>query len=81
MGPPPSSTGFSRVAGLSYDPSTQAKDPTQLPVSPYLTKRPRELSDTLAGMDTEGEESSERALKLGRLLPGQKYKMGWYKVP
>ena len=48
---------------------------------PYLTKRPRELSDTLTGMDREGEESSERALKLGRLLPGQKYKMGWYKVP
>ena len=32
-------------------------------------------------MDPEGEESSERVLKLGRLLPGQKYKMGWYKVP
>ena len=52
-----------------------------LPVSPYLTKRLRELSEALAGMDAEGDESSEWVLKLGRLIQGRKYKIGWYKVP
>ena len=53
------------MVGLSYDPSTEANEPIQLPVSPYLTKRPRELSDSLAGMDTEGEESSGASPQTG----------------
>ena len=52
-----------------------------MPVSPFLTKRHRELSETLKGMDTDGEESSNKALNPGRLLPAMKAKMGWYKVP
>ena len=52
-----------------------------MPVSPFLTKRHRELSESLKGMDTDGEESSDRALKPDKLLPGLKAKMAWYKVP
>ena len=82
IGLPPKQADASKARVLSYGPSSaQAEEARQLPVSPYLTKWPRELSEALAGMDAEGDESSEQALKLGRLLQGQKYKMGWYKVP
>ena len=35
----------------------------------------------LAGADPEGDERGDRGLKVGKLIPGQKCKMGWYKVP
>ena len=41
-------------------------------LSPDLTQRPS---------DAEVEETRERALKAGKLLPNPKVKMGWYKVP
>ena len=35
----------------------------------------------LAGTDPDNKEGGERGLKVGRLIPNQKMKMGWYKVP
>ena len=49
--------------------------------SPYLIQRPKDLAESLIGANPEGDESGDRGLKLGKLLPGQKCKMGWYKVP
>ena len=49
--------------------------------SPFLVQRSSDLSEALAGADPESEEGSDRGLKVGKLLPGQKVKMGWYKVP
>ena len=81
VGPPAQSTVTSRAVGLSYDPSSESEETIQLPVSPFLTKRHKELSEILKGADTDGEESADRALKPGKLLPVLKAKMGWYKVP
>ena len=52
-----------------------------LPLSPYLVQRPNDLSESLTGTDPEGDKSGHCRLKLGKLILGQKYKMGWYKVP
>ena len=41
------------------------------PLSPYLIERPKDLSESLAGADPEGDESRDRRLKLGKLIPGQ----------
>ena len=54
-------TETKKAAGLSYNPSSDLDDPTQLPVSPFLTQRPKELSDIVASIDMEGEESIDRA--------------------
>ena len=32
-------------------------------------------------METDTDESGDKPLKLGKFLPPQKTKMGWYKVP
>ena len=51
-----------------------------VPLSPYLPHRPSELSGILASNDPETEEMGERAIKVGKLLPNPKVKMGWYRV-
>ena len=38
------------------------------------------MSNTLAGIDNNNEESGEKPIKTGKFLPLQKTKMGWYKV-
>ena len=69
VGPPVKAKDSAKAAGLSYDAASESEDPTQLPVSPYLTQRPKELSETVAGIDAEGDESLDRAFKPGKLLP------------
>ena len=81
VGLPIKAKDSSKAAGLSYDPSSESEDPIQLPVSPYLTQRPKELSEIVKEVDAEGDESIDRAFKPGRLSPILKAKMGWYKVP
>ena len=66
---------------LSYVPaSAQDDSPPQLPVSRYLKERTTEL----LGLLTQGEGGPEAAptgLKVGQLLQGTKFKVGWYRVP
>ena len=82
IGPPTSQSGSSKARALSHALALpQMADAPVLPLSPFLVQRPRDLSESLAGIDTEGEESSDRGLKLGRLIQGHKFKMGWYKIP
>ena len=69
------------VTCLSHMPSSSQDDmPPQLPVSQYLKERTAELSALL----TQGEGGPETAatgLKVGQLLQGTKFKVGWYRVP
>ena len=44
-------------------------------------QRPAELSELLAGADTEGDENRDKAYGLGKMLPTLLARMGWYKVP
>ena len=82
IGPPTPQAGSSKARALSYEPALAQTGYTPvLSLSPYLVQWPRDLSESIVGTDTEGEESGDRGLKLGRLIQGQKYKMGWYKVP
>ena len=70
-------TGQSKAQALSCaSSSTESAETLPLPLSPFLQQRPKDLSDILAGVDGEG-----KPLKMGRFLPPQKTKMGWYKVP
>ena len=81
LGLPVKATEPKKVIGLSYNPASDSDGSTQLPVSPFLTQRSQERSDIVAGIDTEGEESRDRAFNPGKMLPILKAKMGWYKVP
>ena len=61
--------------------SSEQMDTLPLPLSPYLTQRPSDLSNILAGRDRDNEDCRDKGLKVGKFLPPQKTKMGWYKVP
>ena len=67
---------------MAYDPASNSDESVQqLPVSLFLTERPQEFSQMLVGVDTEGDESRDKAYNSGKMLPILKAKMGWYKVP
>ena len=80
IGPPVVKAKTSKKAvGLSYDPTSDSDEAaSQLPVSPFFTMIPAELSECLAGADTEGDENRDKAYGLGKLLPTLRARMGWY---
>ena len=81
IGPPAKTKVPKKAVGLSYNPTSDSDEATeQLPVSPFFTRRPIELSECLTGADEEGEVNREKAYGLGKLLPSLKARMGWYKV-
>ena len=81
LGPPRPTPPATAVSCLSYVPASSQDDlPPQLPVSRYLAERTTELSQLL--MNGEGgPEAAPTGLKVGQLLQGTKFKVGWYRVP
>ena len=83
VGSPVKPAGSGKARALSCAPTSplDQADSLLVPLSPYLVQQPSDLSESLAGADSESEESGDRDLKVCNLIPGQKVKMGWYKVP
>ena len=77
----PAGSGKARALSSTPSASSDQADSPLVPLSPYLVQRPSDLSEALAGADPESEEGGDWGLKVGKLLPGQKVQMGWYKVP
>ena len=82
LGPQEDQAGSSKARALSHVPAPpHSAHVPALPVSPYLAQRTKDLSNSLAGTDTESEDAGgDRGLKVGKLIQGVKVKMGWYKI-
>ena len=77
----PTTTGKARMLSCTASALSDQTDSPQVLLSPYLVQRPSDLSDTLAGTDPDVEDGNDEGVKVGKLIPKQKMKMGWYKVP